>query len=90
MAPLLSGTDPTEHIMISGELPAKIEFGKFLSKFASDMTKDGKGETLMELMPIAALASELSLIGIPPLGPSALVSPPARSPRWSSWPLSSA
>ena len=48
MAPLLSGTDPTEHIMISGELPAKIEFGKFLSKFASDMIKEGKGETLMQ------------------------------------------
>ena len=48
MAPLLSGTDPTEHIMISGELPAKIEFGKFLGKFASDMIKEGKGETLMK------------------------------------------
>ena len=44
MAPLLSGTDPTEHIMISGELPAKIEFGKFLSKFASDMIKEGRKE----------------------------------------------
>ena len=68
MAPLLSGTDPTEHIMISGELPAKIEFGKFLSKFASDMTKDGKGETLMELMPIAALPhQQRDLSSVPPL-----------------------